>query len=62
MNPEDLAAYINRGNAYYYKGSYDQAIADWRKVLALDPGNDLAKNNIESVEKERGKNLGENSP
>ena len=30
-------AYHNRGNAYYFKGAYDLAIADYNKTIALNP-------------------------
>ena len=33
----DAAAYINRGNAYFEKGQYDQAISDYTKALEINP-------------------------
>ena len=30
-------AYHNRGNAYYFKGEYDRAIADYDKTIELNP-------------------------
>ena len=37
LDPNDAAAYGNRGNAYYSKGEVDRAIADYTKVIALNP-------------------------
>ena len=37
LDPNDAAAYGNRGNAYYSKGEVDRAIADYTKAIALDP-------------------------
>ena len=33
-------AYINRGNAWRHKGDYDRALADYNKVIELDPKDD----------------------
>jgi tetratricopeptide (TPR) repeat protein len=33
----DAAAYFNRGNVYFDKGQYDQAISDYTKALEIDP-------------------------
>ncbi len=35
-----------RGINYYSANRYQDAIAEWRKVLAIDPNNEKAKNNI----------------
>ncbi|WP_129633178.1 tetratricopeptide repeat protein [Candidatus Oscillochloris fontis] len=37
LNPEDAAAYTNRGIARYDQGNLDGAIADYTQALALDP-------------------------
>ena len=38
--------YYRRGINYYLNNNFEKAIEEWRKVLALDPGNEKAKNNI----------------
>jgi tetratricopeptide (TPR) repeat protein len=35
-----------RGINYYSANRYQDAIAEWRKVLAIDPNHEKAKNNI----------------
>ncbi len=38
ISKKDLAIiYINRGAAYYYKGQYDRAIADFDQAIKLNP-------------------------
>jgi len=34
---KSAADYINRGHAYYEKGEYDEAIADYTQIIKLDP-------------------------
>jgi len=46
LNPNDATAYNNRGGAYYRKGDKEQAIADYRKVLEIDPSDQEAEINI----------------
>jgi len=46
LNPNDATAYNNRGGAYYRKGDNEQAIADYRKVLEIDPLDQEAEINI----------------
>lgn len=36
-NPREAAAYRHRGNAYYLKGDYDRAIADYSEAVKLNP-------------------------
>ena len=36
-NRRDVQAYCDRGHTYTEKGEYDLAIADWTKVIELDP-------------------------
>jgi tetratricopeptide (TPR) repeat protein len=41
LSQENLrVAYINRGNAWRHKGDYDRALADYNKVIELDPKDD----------------------
>jgi tetratricopeptide (TPR) repeat protein len=36
INPRNAVAYNNRGNVYYRKGDYDQAISDFDQAIRLD--------------------------
>jgi DNA-binding helix-hairpin-helix protein with protein kinase domain/Tfp pilus assembly protein PilF len=36
-NPEDAAAYYNRGAIYFNNGDYDRAIADYDQAIRIDP-------------------------
>ena len=47
-------AYTNRGLAYYDKGEVDRAIADFDKVIALDPNNADAYSNRGNAYDEKG--------
>ena len=42
-------AYYNRGIAYQKKGDKDQAIADYRKALEINPSDQDAKNNLKRL-------------
>jgi tetratricopeptide (TPR) repeat protein len=42
-------AYERRGDAYFWKGDYDRAIADWEKALQLDPNNTTARSILETL-------------
>ena len=42
-------AYWNRGNAYKKKGDKEQAIADFRKALEINPSLQPAKNNLKRL-------------
>ena len=35
-----------KGINYYFNNSFDRAISEWRKVLAIDPAHEKAKLNI----------------
>ena len=37
MDPNDAAAYYNRGTSYDEKKDYDKAISDYDKVVKLNP-------------------------
>ena len=45
LDPEDAAAYNNRGLAYANKGDLERAIADYDQAIALDPEDAYAYNN-----------------
>lgn len=36
-NPRDVSAHFYRGKAYSYQGDHDRAIADFTRVIAIDP-------------------------
>jgi serine/threonine protein kinase len=37
LNPNDAAAYYNRGNAYYSNQQFDEAIKDYNRAIELNP-------------------------
>lgn len=37
QNPEDAAAYVHRGNAYFGLGQFDPAAQDFTEAIAIDP-------------------------
>jgi tetratricopeptide (TPR) repeat protein len=43
-------AHILRGNAYFKKGNYDQALNDFNKAIKLVPSNPIAVNNRGNIE------------
>lgn len=45
-----MALYFNKGNEYYKKGKYKKAIAEWEKVLKIDPNH---KPSLEKIKKAR---------
>jgi len=44
-NPDNSAAYNDRGNVYYRAGLYQQAVEDYSKAIEVDPNNAAAFNN-----------------
>ncbi len=36
-SPDDKQAYSRRGDAYFFTGQFDKAVADYEKMVALDP-------------------------
>jgi tetratricopeptide (TPR) repeat protein len=50
LAPKFTVAYSNRGFVSFKLGEYDGALADFRKVLELDPQNADAKKSIEIIE------------
>ena len=45
MRPKFISAYGNRGNAWFKKGEWDKAIADYTEVIKLNPKLAKAYNN-----------------
>jgi len=41
-----IREYLFKGISHYSNNNYEKAIDEWRKVLAIDPTNEKAKNNI----------------
>ncbi len=41
-----VRTYYFKGINYYFNNKFDEAISEWRKVLAIDPTNEKAKMNI----------------
>ncbi len=44
-NPTEVQAYLDRGSAYSLLCEWDRALADYDKVLELEPGNSYAHSN-----------------
>ena len=63
LDPKYVPAYSNRGFAYYKKDDLDRALADYDKILQLDPTNEDAKKSREAIlamrrRRGRGRQLG----
>ncbi|MFH1539490.1 MAG: tetratricopeptide repeat protein [bacterium] len=52
LDPSDVDAIYARGQAYEFKGEFEKALRDYRKVLAVDPSYSGAKMKIETLENE----------
>ncbi|WP_438015974.1 tetratricopeptide repeat protein [Sorangium sp. So ce315] len=61
-NPKYARARVLLGIALHSLGAPDQAIAEWREALALDPDNMTAKMYLRLVEARRGARAGEAAP
>ena len=48
-NPNYAITYTNRGYAYEKKGDKDQAIADFRKALEINPSTQDAKDSLKRL-------------
>jgi tetratricopeptide (TPR) repeat protein len=55
---EEVRKLFLRGMQFFAKDEYAQAIAEWEKILAIDPTNESVKKNIDEA-KERLKQLGQ---
>ena len=51
LNPEDINAYNNRGNAKFLLGQYKEAIADYDEAIRLNPKDANAYNNRKECQK-----------
>ena len=51
LNPEDINAYNNRGNAKFLLGQYKEAIADYDMALRINPKDANAYNNRKECQK-----------
>jgi len=51
FKPDNASAYYNRGIAKKTKKDYEGALADFKKVLELQPGDSRSKTNIEELER-----------
>lgn len=49
LNSNDAVVYYNRGTVFDDLGNYDLAIADYKKVLEIDPNFENAKENIRKI-------------
>lgn len=45
-----IANYLNKGEEYYNNGKYKEAIAEWQKILEINPGHLQAKREISQAE------------
>jgi tetratricopeptide (TPR) repeat protein len=46
MEPNNVAAHYHLGRVFYQQNRFDQAMAEFQKVLQLDPQNAKAENNL----------------
>gem|GEM_PF-3176262 len=51
LDRESVKKYMQQAHKYYTMGKYEEAIAEWEKVLEIDPENKLAKKNIINARK-----------
>ena len=49
IDPNYATAYFHRGVAYYEKGDKEQAIADYRKALEIEPSDQDAKEGLKRL-------------
>lgn len=50
VDPSFAPAYANRGNVRILRNDVPGGMADFRKALALDPGDDVTRANLEAIE------------
>ncbi|MCO5285324.1 MAG: WG repeat-containing protein [Chitinophagaceae bacterium] len=49
IDPKNVMTYFLRAGAFAYKGRNDEAAADYRKVLEIDPNHKAAKKELEKI-------------
>ena len=54
VDPEIIEGYYKQGIVYYSQGKYQEAIIEWKKVLALDPTHEKAQKNIKKAQEKLG--------
>jgi len=54
VDPEIVEGYYKQGITYYSQGKYQEAIIEWKKVLALDPTHEKAQKNIKKAQEKLG--------
>jgi len=54
LSPRSVKARNNLAALHYMAGKKDDAIREWEEVLTMEPGNAIAKKNIESVKNSKG--------
>ena len=54
VDPEIVEGYYKQGIVYYSQGKYQEAIIEWKKVLALDPTHEKAQKNIKNAQEKLG--------
>jgi len=54
VDPEIIEGYYKQGITYYSQGKYQEAIIEWKKVLALDPSHEKAQKNIKKAQEKLG--------
>lgn len=52
IDSEDKYTWNNKGVAYYNLGKYDKAIECYKKALSIDPDFEIARENIQNIQKE----------
>jgi tetratricopeptide (TPR) repeat protein len=50
VDPSFAPAYANRGNVRILRNDVPGGMADFRKALALDPGDDVTRTNFKTIE------------
>src|SRR5258708_38956989 len=62
LDPNNTAALQGRANCYYAQGQYQNALADYQKVLEMNPSNIQLANFVEQVKVKTGSGNGANAP